>query len=235
MQACTLAHGHLDWIIRLDTGVAMYKGLSEIVVLRPTTVFFLFLVSQLPEKHRPSLKTLHTNNTAYIIKKYQTKKETLEELEGCYLHMFRHEICRWLGKDARNEIENKSLDFLCCFKLEFHSHLILLEPSLQRGQYMLQLKPRSALLDWLNSVAEEHLAKSATLPQITENATVLIKHFKALHEVKSFLKDYYKYLFPTVMSRFSNQTLQWPKIHSFQEFSNYFSVEIHTQLISCTS
>lgn len=218
----------------------MDNGLSEIVVLRPTNVFLSFLTSQLSEENVPSRRCLHTDNTAYIIKKKETQEGTLAELERLYTKMFRHEICRWLGKEARNEIEKSFFDFLCCFKLEFHSHLISLESSLQQTQQMLQLKPRLKLLQWLHTMVEQQpelvtIMEQVTLSHLTENATVLVKNFNQLSQIKPFLRKYYPYLFETAMSRMSNKPQQWPKIHSFEEFSRYFEFEIHTQLISFTA
>jgi hypothetical protein len=216
------------------------NGLFEIVVLRPTTVFLSFLTSQLLEENVPDLRCLHTDNTAYVIKKKDTQEATLDELERLYIKMFRHEICRWLGKEARNEIEKSFIDFLCCFRLEFHSHFILFEPSIHHAQQIVQLKPRVRLLQWLNSMVEHQpdlaaVMEQVTLACLTENATVLVKNFEKLTQIKPFLRTYYPYLVETAMSRMSNKPQQWPKIHSFEEFGQFFKVEIHTQLISYTS
>jgi hypothetical protein len=216
------------------------NGLFEIVVLRPTNVFLLFLTSQLPKELVPGFKCLQTDNTAYVIKKFDTKEDTLNELERLYTKMFRHEICRWLGSDARNAIEQRFLDFLCCFKLEFHSHLIALEPSLQKEQQMVQLKPRMKLLQWVQSMVAEQpdlarIMDQVTLPDLIENASVVVKKFNHLTEIKPFLRTCYPYLFETAMSRMSNQPHKWPKINSLEAFGNYFEIELHTQLISYIS
>jgi hypothetical protein len=218
----------------------MEQGLSEIVVLRPTQVFLSFLASQLPEKSIPTFQSLQTDNTAFVIKKHPTNEGTLEELERLYSKMFRYEISRWLGSDARNEIEKSFLDFLCCFKLEFHAHLIMLEPSLTQATHMLQLRPRIKVLRWLQEKAEEQedladIMECVTLNNLTENASVVIKNFDKLTEIKPFLKKYYKSLFATAMSRMCSQRSQWPNIDSFDEFNNYFSIQIHTHLISCAA
>lgn len=215
----------------------MDSQLSEIVVLRPTRVFFSFLASQLPESYLPSSQTFHSDNTAYLIKKHHNKEATLDELEHHFSKMFRYEIRRWLGAEARNSIEKSFIDFLCCFKLEFHSHFILLEPTLEQAKHMVLLKPRMKLLQWLNSVVENHqelatLMQEVTLSHLCENATAVLKNFNSLQEIKPFLSRYYPYLYKTAMSRLSNNPYQWPKISSYKEFSHYFEVEIHTQLIT---
>ena len=214
----------------------MHQGSSEIVVLRPTTVFLSFLASQLPESDLPSLKLLQTDCTAYVIKKHHSVVTTIEEIEKNSSTMFRHEICRWLGNNARNEIEASFLDFLCCFKFEMHSHLVLMESSLEAGHQLLVIKPRSSLLEWMKSSVEgqeelENVMERVSVAHLTENATVIIKNFPDLKEIKSFIKQYYKPIFETAMSRMSNESSEWPVVNSFQSFSQYFTVEIHTQLI----
>lgn len=214
----------------------MHQGSSEIVVLKPTTVFLAFLASQLPLNDVPDLVSLHTDCTAYVINKYDSIEETVEEIEKNFSTMFRHEICRWLGNNARNDIETSFLDFLCCFKFELHSHIVLMEPTIEAGHQLLTIKPRALLLDWMKSEVEgeyelENVMEQATLSHLTENATVIVKNFPDLKEIKTFIKQYYKPIFETAMSRMSNQSSAWPEVNSFKSFTQYFAIEIHTQLI----
>lgn len=214
----------------------MHQRQSEIVVLKPTTVFLSFLASQLPEQDLPSLKSLQTDNTAYVIRRHNSDEETLNEIEKHFSTMFRHEISRWLGKNARNEIETSFLDFLCCFKFELHSHIILMEPSMEEGHQLLNIKPRTMLLQWMKSAVEEQdelvdIMERVSLSQLVENSTMMIKNFPSIKEVKPFLKQYYKPIFETAMSRMSNHREEWPVVNSIQSFSQYFAIEIHTQLI----
>jgi hypothetical protein len=213
---------------------------SEIVVLKPTKVFSLFLSSQLPVAKIPHLSLLQTDNTAYVIKKKKSETETLNEIEKKFPLMFRHEISRWLGEGARNAIEDNFLDFLCCFKLEFHSHLILMEPLLKDGKQVLKIQPRLALFNWIRELVEEQEELALVMEQIklshlTENATILVKNFSKLMDIKPFLQNYYKPIFNTAMSRISGQNKNWPHVDSFSSFSTYFSIEIHTQLIHLSS
>ncbi len=210
---------------------------SELMVLKPTMVFLSFLASQLPEKQLPSIQVLNTDNTAYVIPKHSSEEATLAEIEKNFTFMFRHEICRWLGKDARNDIETSFLDFLCCFKFEMHSHLILMEPTLKAGKQVLNIKPRSMLLNWVKSeVLEEEEALATvmdhiTLTQLAENSTVIIKNFAKLNKIKPFLEEYYNPIFTTAMSRMSGNSTHWPVVNSLKKFSQYFEIQIHTQLI----
>lgn len=209
---------------------------SEVVILRPTQVFWSFLASQLPEDSCPDFRSLQSDNTAYAIKSCSNDKATLDEIEHHYSKMFRHEIGRWLGPDARNDIERSFLDFLCCFKLEFHTHLIVLESSIQQGRQLMQIKPRISLLHWLQAVVEgqEELApimEEVNVSHLIENSTLLIKNFNNLAEIKPFLQRDYKLIFAKAMTRISNKAYQWPAMNSLQSFNQYFSVELHTQLI----
>ena len=214
----------------------MHQGPFEIVVLRPTTVFLSFLASQLPESNLPSLKLLQTDCTTYVINKHTSDEATLDEIEKNFSAMFRHEIGRWLGDNAHNEIETNFLDFLCCFKFELHSHIILMEPAIEAGHQLLIIKPRSVLLKWMKSAVEgqeelENVMEKVTLSHLAENATVIVKNFPQLNDIKTFVQEYFKPIFETAMSRMSNQTSEWPVVNSFQSFSQYFAIEIHTQLI----
>jgi len=181
---------------------------------------------------------LQTDNTAYVIPKQDTEEATLDEIEKYFTKMFRHEISRWLGNNARNEIENSFLDFLCCFKFEMHSHIILMESSLKEGHQLLEIKPRSVLLNWIKSTVEEdedeiaiQVMERVSLSNLTENSSVIVKNFSNLKDIKPFLNEYYKPIFETAMSRMSGEASQWPAVSSFESFRQYFSVEIHTQLI----
>ncbi|MCP0913555.1 MULTISPECIES: hypothetical protein [Legionella] len=214
----------------------MHQSQWEIVILKPTSVFLSFLASQLPEVDLPDLNLLQTDTTAYTIPRHDNEEDTLDEIERHFTTMFRHEICRWLGKDARNEIEGSFLDFLCCFKFELHSQIVLMEPSIHAGQQLLCVKPRSVLLKWMKSSAEDQsdltmVLEKVNLSHLAENATVIVKNFKDLAEVKPFIKHYYRPIFKAEMLRMCDRAEQWPYVDSFEAFSRYFSVEIHTQLI----
>lgn len=215
----------------------MQQNQSEIVILKPTSVFQSFLASQLPEADLPSLQLLRTNNTAYALRKQPSDEATLVELKKQFPTMFRYELSRWLGPDARNAITESYLDFLCCFKMEFHSHLIILESSLADAHQVLAIRPRLPILNWLKSVTPaggelRDILDRVEVNQLGENSSLLVKNFAGFAEIKSFLRQYYQPIFNTAMSRMSNQSEQWPQIKSYNSFIEYFTLEIHTQLIN---
>lgn len=214
----------------------MQQSQWEIIILKPTTVFLSFLASQLPHINLPDLRLLQTDNTAYAIGKQKDDEDTLNEIERHFPRMFRHEICRWLGEDARNEIEGSFLDFLCCFKFELHSQIVLMEDSFESGKQLIRIKPRSVLLKWMKTAVEDQpelttVLENVSLTRLAENATVLVKNFQILSDIKPFLKQYYHILFEAEMLRMCDNEEQWPMVDSYQTFSRYFTVDIHTQLI----
>ena len=214
----------------------MQQSQWEAVILKPTSVFLSFLAAQLPQVDLPDLKILQTNNTAYLMRKQASDEETLNDIERHFATLFRHEICRWLGEDARNEIEGSFLDFLCCFKFELHSHIVLLENSFEAGQQLIRIKPRSVLLKWIKSVVEEDddliaVLNKINLADLAENATVIVKNFQKLTEIKAFLKQYFPLIYEAEMLRMCDRGEQWPYVDSYESFCRYFAVDIHTQLV----
>lgn len=208
----------------------------EIIILKPTAVFLSFLASQLPDSELPSLSLLRTDNTAYVIKKQSNDEKTLDEIECHFSTMFHHEIGRWLGEAARNEIEGSFLDFLCCFKFELHSQIVLMEPDFEKGQQLLRIKPRSVLLNWMKSAVEDQselvaVLNKVNLTHLAENATVIVKNFAKLADIKPFIQRNYQPIFEAEMLRMCNSAEDWPTVASHEDFCRYFAIEIHTQLI----
>lgn len=217
----------------------MQQKESDIIILKPTPKFLSFLDAQLPDVELPDIRAMRTDHTAYTIAKQDSDEATLDEIERNFPFMFRHEITRLLGKDLCNGIEVSFLDFLCCFKFELHSQIVLMESSMHDAHQLLCIKPRSVLLKWIKSsyaasddqVGLTQVLERVNLSQLTENATVLAKNFKELSEVKPFIQHYYRPIFKAEMLRMSDVAEQWPEVDSFQMFRRYFAVEIHTQLI----
>jgi hypothetical protein len=208
----------------------------EIVILKPTSVFLSFLGAQAPGIELPSLEILQADTTAYTIMKQDGEEETLDEIERHFSTMFRHEMNRWLGGKAHNPIEGSFLDFLCCFKFEMHSQIMVMESSVEDGRKLICTKPRSILLKWIKSSVEGQeeqydVIERITLTQLSENATVVVKNFETQLEIQSLLEAHYPTLFNAEMRRMCECSENWPNIHSFSDFNRYFSVEIHTQLV----
>lgn len=214
----------------------MHPAQHEIVLLKPTAAFLSFIALHLPEIKLPDLKLLQIDNTAYVLPKQSSNEATLDLIEKDFATMFRHEIYRWFGDKVPNEIESNFLDFLCCFKFEFHNHIILMEPAMEKSHQLLLLKPRLVLCNWVKAVVEGQddlmdVIDKVELVSLEENTTALVKNFSNLTAIKPFIKEYYPFLFSIIMKRTLTQSVQWPLVDSWQAFSRYFAVEIHTQLI----
>lgn len=214
----------------------MDRSQWEIIILKPTSVFLSFLAAQHPHVDLPEQRLAETDNTAYVIRRQPNEEATLDEIERYFPLMFRHEIKRWLGEGVRSEIESSFLDFLCCFKFELHSQVVLMEPTMSKGESLLCIKPRSLLLKWLRASIEDDdeltsILERVNLSHLVENSTVVIKNFKQLSDVKPFIEHNFQPIFKAEMSRMCDKEEQWPVINTVEAFSRYFSVEIHTQLI----
>lgn len=209
----------------------------EVIILKPTSKFLSFLAAQLPDVILPDLQSIQMDTTAYAIHKQASEEATFDEIERYFPLMFKHEINRCLGEEAHNEIEGSFLDFLCCFKFELHSQIVVMEPSITKGQQLLCIKPRSVLLKWTKPSIEEedgditNVLECVNLSHVAENATVIVKNFNRISEVKPFIKNYYHPIFKAEMSRMCGKVASWPVIDTFQKFSQYFYVELHSQLI----
>jgi len=214
----------------------MQQNECEIVILKPTSIFLSFLLAQLPHVSLPDLAFMRKDTTAYSLPRQVSDEDTLDEIEDHFEAMFNHEICRWLGPDVHHQIERSFLDFLCCFKFELHTQIVLMEPTIQDAHQLLCVKPKSVLLKWIRSTAEPEdeltrVLNKVNLSQLTKNATVIAKNFNRLSDIKPFMQQYYRPLFKAEMFRMCHDENEWPLVNSFDEFRRYFTVDAHTQLV----
>ncbi len=208
----------------------------EVVILKPTKVFLSFLAVQVGEEHLPEFNALQTDQTAYVIAKQKDDEATLDEIERHYSTMFKYEISRWLGEKAAEEAEFSFLDFLCCFKFELHSQIVLMESDFNQGKQLIRIKPRSVLLTWMETTVDGHkeltdVLEKVEISTLEENSTVVIKNFSSLNDIKPFLKNCYMPVYEAEMSRMCDDSNHWPTIDSFEDFNRYFAVGIHTRLV----
>jgi hypothetical protein len=111
-----------------------------------------------------------------------------------------------------------------------------LKSSLYDGQQLVCIKPRAVLLKWMKQTVHDQtdlatIMDTVNLTQISENATVVVKNFNQLTEIKPFIKHYYQPMYKAEMHRMCDEQAYWPQVDSYQDFSRYFAVELHTQLV----
>lgn len=219
----------------------MQQCQREVIFLKPTTALLSFLAEQLPNKTLPDLNTMQSDTTAYTIPVHETDDALLDTIEHHFSYMFQYEIERWLGVEATLDIKATFLDFLCCFKFEIHSNIVLLEPSMHDGKQLLRVKPRALLLKKMQEIIENNICEhdgddvlvieQIKLANLTENATVVIKNFDQVDEIKPFVQQFYRPIFKLEMMRMCEQREQWLEMLSFDAFSRYFLVDVHTNLV----
>lgn len=218
----------------------MQPAPREIILLKPTSLFLAFLANHLPGNIMPDIELLSIDATAYSLPLHDKEEALVDSLEANFPFMFQYEIKRWLGEDSVFDIKASFLDFLCCFKFEMHSHLILLEPSFETGQQLLCIKPRHLCFEIIDQPSLENtetldLVRQVHLTHLKENATVIIKNFQLLSDISPFLEQYFLPIVKMEMMRMEIAEVYWPPITSFELFTQYFEVNIHTHVVHLNS
>lgn len=217
----------------------MQQCQREVIFLKPTSAFISFLAEQLPGVTLPNLDLIQSDTTAYTIPVHKTDDALLDTIENHFTYMFQYEIERCLGSKTALGMQATFLDFLCCFKFEVHSNIVLLESSMQDGEQLLRVKPRALLLKKMQTIIENNqeedndvlVMEQIKLAHLTDNATVVVKNFYQSNEIKPFVKQFYRPIFKLEMMRMCENREQWPEMLSFEDFSRYFLVDLHTNLI----
>ncbi len=111
----------------------MQKNDYEIIVLKPTSLFLLFLSALRPDIEWPSVSLFQKDATAYSLKKCHSEDGFIAQLEAHRLQMLRHEISRWVGEEASHILRISFFDFLRFFKFERHAEWMVIEPTLHHN------------------------------------------------------------------------------------------------------
>lgn len=209
----------------------------EIILLKPSPPFLSFIEAQMPLASLPEYRLLQTNNTGYVLEQQESEEALLDEIERLYPQIFKYEIQRWVGPHAVESIKTSFLDFLCCFKFDLHTHILLMEPSIVDANQLISIKPRSTLTKCVGMQrlvsAEGGVVSQETvaLSQWIEDATVIAKNLEQVYDLKPFLKRYYNEIYEAERTRLGETGIDWPVIDSYQMFCRYFAAEFHTQLV----
>lgn len=210
---------------------------SSILILKPTPSFISFITSQIPELELSEFDLLHTDNTAYSIRKCENEEVLLDSVERFFPLMFKHESSRLIGEKLSQRISGSFLDFLCCFKFELHTEVMLMEPCIDNGHQVLCVKPRSVVLNWITTPKEDEinisglLKDTIDLSHFTENTTALVKNFDNLSQITPFIKHNFQPIVQAEMIRLSDEAEYCPIVNSFKIFSRYFDMEMHSHLV----
>lgn len=220
----------------------MQQRQREVLFLRPTPAFLSFLKAQLPQATLPELDIIQTDLTAYTLPVYSSEDELLDVIEANSPYMFRYEVERWFGLGNARYLNISFFDFLCCFKFELHSHIVLLEPTVLSGTHILRVKPRQLLVKLMQTIyigviegPPAVAIEQVTCAYLTENATVIIKNFERLQAIQPFIQQHYYPIFKMEMMRVCESREHWPIVNSFADFSQYFLIDVHTHLIHLES
>lgn len=214
----------------------MSRFKSCIIILKPTSFFTSFVAEQLPDFDCPHEEDLESDYTAYTIPACDNDEVLLEHLERLSPFMFRHEVSRLIGKKLASKIQSDFLDFMCCFKFEVHTQSVLTESSIEDCQQLVCVKPRVVDVDWLpeandSQIEVRGLFQSLNTTETAQTASVLVKKFDRLADLKPLIFRYCKPLLRQEFMKKASQLIQWPSASSLQTFNRYFAIEVHTQLV----
>lgn len=199
----------------------------EVLILKPTPVFLSFISDQLPEIALPDFNRLQADTTAYLLPRQANEEEMLGTIETNFYDMFKHELSRWMDKEMGAAVVGSFFDFLCCFKFESHSQIVLLEETMNQGHQILSIKPRTILLRSLQANM-----KSPKSPNEAEDyTTMVVKNFTQRDEVNPFMEQHYYPILTADKTNLAQKAEQWPKMNDYQAFGRYFTVEVHSALI----
>ena len=114
----------------------MQRNECEIIVLKPTQLFRLFLKVLRPDINWSNLSLFQQDATAYSIKKSYSDDALIEQMEYHYLAMMRHEVIKWLGDDVGAVIKISFFDFLRFFKFEIHTDVMVMDSSFEAHRHI---------------------------------------------------------------------------------------------------
>ncbi|HVT62323.1 MAG TPA: hypothetical protein VHD33_02400 [Legionellaceae bacterium] len=213
----------------------MSHFMSCIIVLKPTSFFNSFIGEQLSDFDYPKEDESEADHTAYVIPSCDSDDVLLEHLERLFPYMFRYEVARRLGKALVSRIKADFLDFLYCFKFEVHSQTVLSESSIEDCQQLVCVKPKVVDLQGWPPATEEQIEVKDLLQTLNAppvSASVLVKRFDRLSDLKPLLQRYCRPIFKkSGLMKKAAQNLQWSTMTSLQMFHRYFAIEVHTQLV----
>lgn len=209
---------------------------SCIIILKPRSFFTSFVAEQLSDFDCPLEEDLESDYTAYTIPACDSDEALFEQLERLSPYMFRHEVVRLLGKNLASKIKADFLDFLCCFRFEVHAHSVLTESSIEDCHELVCVKPRVIDLEWKPATNDDEIEvrdilQTMNLSQVPQTASVLVKKFDKLADIKPLMQRYCRPLLKQEFMKKAAQLIQWPSTSSIQMFNRYFAIEVHTQLV----
>ena len=99
---------------------------------------------------------------------------------------------------------------------------------LNRG--VIILKPKTLLLDWVNSNSEE--GGVLTLDEVSRDCTAyLTPEIEDDEELREFLEQNYDLLFEQELVEWFQDEAQWPATRDISMFLEWFAVEFHSMVL----
>lgn len=199
---------------------------SQLLVLKPTAVFYAFLISQLKDKALPHFSELHINQTCWIMPYFDDDEKTIDHIEANFSYLFQHEIRRWLGKEASNPIIYDWDNFVLSFDFLFHTCLYTSHPiNVQNDLCAIIVHPKRTLLKSLPLINQ-----STQVNGLCENGTVMITTYTSLDDIMHFCHNQYP-----LFVNLEQQRIALPVstlITSYEQFIHYYRFTVHLSILN---
>ncbi len=92
------------------------------------------------------------------------------------------------------------------------------------------LKPKKALVDWLNALPDSNLV--FTLSELQKDCTVLlIPEYDTDEQAHKFIKKIYKDIFERELDAFCTDPDWWPTKRDYKTFLEWFDIELHSEVL----
>lgn len=98
----------------------MKYSFKKVLVLKPQVKLLVFISSQLPDLNWQAVANLQTELTAYHIGDVQDDDGLWDALSINYQQIFQQELVKLIGLQSARQLKLSLLDFLSCFKFEWH-------------------------------------------------------------------------------------------------------------------
>lgn len=203
----------------------------SILILKPTKNFIALISAQFPDFYDSDSSLPCLNNMAYSIPKCHDDESVLNVLENFYPLIFQHELNRLVGNKVSERIDATFFDFLCCFKFELYSDVVMMDTTKDNAERVLCVEPRSVSLFCSPQASQVTREKLSLKPSLNHYTTAWVKSFRDETEIDLFLKHHYRPILQEEMKRFSNDAAYLPVVNSFKLFTRYFDVKWHAPLV----
>lgn len=176
----------------------MKYSFAKVLVLKPQVKLLVFISSQLPDLNWRAVANLQTELTAYHIGDVQDNDGLWDALSINYQQIFQQELVKLIGLQSARQLKLSLLDFLSCFKFEWHDDVQIISTGflktvkkviIKRDNVDVRIpaKQTVCLADICMMLAKSDLQREQVLPLIDMVKLSIVQ--KILSRYQEFIKS----------------------------------------------